>query len=165
MAVSFQNSARYVSATGQTTYSPTHNLLTGSGNGRLVVVSVNLEDDGTNTVSSITLGGNSPDGSQNVVAGTGYSATAFLAWWFDNNLPGSTGNTTIAVTCNGSIVREIMVHVMEFTGVSQTETVNVGTDTTTTAGDVSTSITVDADDSLGVGTLRLVVLPLVLLQI
>jgi len=152
MAVTFQNSARYVSAEGVSSYSPTHNLLTGSGNQRIVVVCVNWEDSGVDTISSITLGGNAPDGSLGVVAGTGYSAYAYLAWWYDTNLPASTGNTTIAVTPTGSITREIMVHVMEFTGVDQSATVNTNTGSSTSAGTVNCSVSISADNSLAVNT-------------
>ena len=145
-----QNSQQYISATGQTTYSPTHNLLTGLDGGRLVVVTVSYEHNGLTDVSSVTFDGESPNGSLNVVAGTNPSARQWLGWWFNANLPSTTGNKTVAVTCAGAITQEIYVTVTEFLGIAQT-TPNTNTATITSAGNISTSVTVSEYASIAVG--------------
>ncbi len=153
MPASYVTSQRFVSATGQSSYSPTYNLQNPSGNNRLVVVCVSLEDDGINRVSSVTLGGNSPNGSSSNQAGTGYSANAWLGWWFDGDLPATSGNKTIAVTCDGTIIREIMVHVIEYTDVTNAlVTTRTTASTRTDAGNLTGQFsTVDEDDELVVG--------------
>ena len=154
MAASFINTARFVSAVSQSSYSPSYNLQTASGNDRLVVVHVGYEDDTSAfDVSSVTFDGVSPDGSQNAEAvGASFTATSWIGWWFESSLPATTGNKTIAITLTGAVLREIQVNVMEFTGVSNAAVTQRSYSTTRLdTGDLSTVVTVDQDDSLVVG--------------
>ena len=151
MALAFESTNRYESAQGQSSYSPTHNLQTGQGNDRMVSVLINFEDAQTASVSTVTLGGNAPDGSQGVLVGTGYSGYCWVGWWFDDNLPASTGNTTIAITLDDAATEAIIVDVMEFTGVNQLTAVNTQTDAQSGAGNTSVTVTVDVNDSLAIG--------------
>jgi hypothetical protein len=154
MAIAFVNSQAFDNGlTGQSSYSPTYNLLTGSGNDRLVIVTVNVEDSGTDNVSSVTFDGQAPDASQQVTGGTGYSCTTWMGIWFESSLPVTTGNKTVAVTMSGTITRNIGVTVSEYTGVSNSSvTQRFYTDSSAAAGAASTTVTVDNDDSLIVGS-------------
>jgi hypothetical protein len=154
MAIVLQNTQNYDNGVAnQSSYSPTHNLLTGSGNDRLVIVTVNVEDDGTDNVSSVTFDGQAPDNSQQVTGGTGFSATTWMGIWFESSLPSTTGNKTVAVTMSGTINRNIIVKVQEYSGVSNSSvTQRFYTDSSAAAGSASTSVTVDNDDSLIVGS-------------
>jgi len=154
MAIAFVNSQLFDNnSPGQSSYSPVYNLLTGLGNDRLVVVTVGVEDSGTDNVSSVTFDGVAPDVSQQITGGTGYSATAWMGIWFESSLPSTTGNKTVAVTMSGTITRDIQVTVSEYTGISSDSvTQRFYTDSQASAGSASNTVTVDEDNSLIVGT-------------
>ena len=167
MEVVYKNSSRYVSDVNQSSYSPIHNLLNGNGNGRMVIAAVSFSTYSLYEVSSISINGNIPDGKISIISGAGFynfvsgipsddssdkfSNYASLSWWFDNNLPVSAGNIPIDIITNNIISREIVVDIMEFTGVSQTATVDTGTNFRSSSGDISSLIEVRSNNCLGVG--------------
>jgi hypothetical protein len=153
MAVSYVTSNAFASSTGQSSYSPSYTLQNGSGDSstRLIVVAIAWEDGEDAIVETVTFDGQAPTGSQSAIAGSIYKAYAWLGWWVEDDLPTTVGSKVVAVTADEAVEREIGVYVMEFTGVDPEGIVSNNTDTRTSAGTVSCSVTLNSDNSLGCG--------------
>jgi len=118
-SITYRNSVESYSATGQSAHNFNYPLQTGSGNERLVVVTVSWEDaQASASISSLTIAGTPMTKIVDVTAGTGYSEYISLWYLLDSSLPSSSGNYNIAVTTSQTITREIYVAVAEYSGVN-----------------------------------------------
>ena len=154
-SITYENSAESYSATGQSSHNFNYPLQTGSGNERLVVVTVSWEDaQASASVSSLTFASTSMTKISDVTVGTGYSEYISLWYLLDSSLPSSSGSYNIAVTTSQSITREIYVALAEYSGVKQSAPDDYDTHTNTMSGNTAITLTSAADGSLvvaGVG--------------
>jgi hypothetical protein len=149
------NSAESYSATGQSSHNFNYALQRGSGDERLVVVTVSWEDlEASATISSLTFGGIAMIKIADVTVGTGYSEYISLWYLLDSSLPNSPGSYNIAVTVSQSITREIYIAVAEYSGVKQSAPDDYDTNANTVSGNTAITLTAAANGSIvvaGVG--------------
>lgn len=154
-SIVYENSAQSYSATGRSSHSSSYALQKGSGNERLVVVTVSWEDaQASATVTSLTLGGTAMTKIADVTVGTGYSEYISLWYLLDSDLPSNPGSYTVAVVVSESITREIYMAVAEYSGVKQTAPDDYATHANPASGNTAVTLAAAADGSLvvaGVG--------------
>ena len=153
--ITYLNSAESYSATGQSSHNFNYALQKGSGDERLVVVTVSWEDlEASATVSSLAFGGIAMTKIADVTVGTGYSEYISLWYLLDSSLPNSPGSYNIAVTVSQSITREIYIAVAEYSGVRQSAPDDYDTNANTVSGNTAITLTAAANGSIvvaGVG--------------
>jgi hypothetical protein len=153
--ITYVNSAESYSATGQSSHNFNYALQRGSGDERLVVVTVSWEDlEASATISSLTFGGIAMIKIADVTVGTGYSEYISLWYLLDSSLPNSPGSYNIAVTVSQSITREIYIAVAEYSGVKQSAPDDYDTNANTVSGNTAITLTAAANGSIvvaGVG--------------
>ncbi|MGD8565962.1 MAG: PKD domain-containing protein, partial [Candidatus Bathyarchaeota archaeon] len=151
----YENSMESYSTTGQTSHNFAYSLQKGSGNNRLVVLTVSWEDaQAAASVASLTFDGTPLIKAADITVGTGYSEYISLWYLLDSSLPGSSGSYTVAVTASESITREIYVALAEYSGVKQSAPDDSATHGDTGGGNTAVTLTAAADGSLvvaGVG--------------
>ncbi|MEM2144901.1 MAG: DUF2341 domain-containing protein, partial [Candidatus Jordarchaeaceae archaeon] len=141
-SIAYENSAESYSATGQSSHNFNYPLQKGSGNNRLVVVTVSWEDaQATASISSLTFGGTAMTKIADVTVGAGYSEYISLWYLLDSSLPSSPGSYNIAVTVSESITREIYVGVAEYSGVKQSAPDDYDTHANASAGNTAITLT------------------------
>ncbi|MCW4052202.1 MAG: PKD domain-containing protein [Candidatus Bathyarchaeota archaeon] len=154
-SITYENSVESNSATGQSSHNFNYPLQTGSGNERLVVVTVSWEDaQASASISSLTIASTPMTKIADVTAGTGYSEYISLWYLLDSSLPSSSGSCNIAVTTSESITREIYVAVAEYSGVKQSAPDDYDTHANPSSGNTAITLTATVDGSLvvaGVG--------------
>jgi len=154
-SITCENSAESYSATDQTLHSFSYSLRKGSGNDRLVVVTVSWEDaQASASISSLTFGGTAMTEIANVTVGTGYSEYISLWYLLDSSLPFSSGSYDVAATVSESVTREIYMAVAEYSGVKQTAPDDFKTHANTASGNTAITLTAAANGSVvvaGVG--------------
>jgi hypothetical protein len=153
--ITYVNSAESYSATGQSSHNFNYALQKGSGDERLVVVTVSWEDlEASATISSLTFGGIAMTKIADVTVGTGYSEYISLWYLLDSSLPNSPGSYNITVTVSQSITREIYIAVAEYSGVKQSAPDDYDTNANTVSGNTAITLTAAANGSIvvaGVG--------------
>jgi hypothetical protein len=151
----YENSAESYSATGRNSHSFSYSLRKGSGNNRLVVVTVSWEDaEASASISSLTFGGTAMTKIASVTVGAGYSEYISLWYLLDSSLPSNSGSYSVAVTVSESITQEIYMAVAEYSGVKQTAPDDFKTHTNTAPGNTAITLTAAANGSIvvaGVG--------------
>ena len=153
--VVYENSAQSSSGTSSSSHSFNYALQKGSGNDRLIVVTVSWEDQQASaSVSSLTFNGIAMTPITDVTVGTGYSEFVSLWYLLDSSLPSSPGSYNIALTTSETITREIYIAVAEYSGAQQSAPDDFDTDTNAASGDIAITLTAVKDGSLvvaGVG--------------
>ncbi|MFX1519738.1 MAG: hypothetical protein ACFFCD_07450 [Promethearchaeota archaeon] len=144
----YENSYESYSAIGQSSYSPSYSLQQGSGNNRLVVVTVSWEDDQAASVQSCTFNSVGMTKIADVSSVSGYYTYVSLWYLLDSSLPSSSGSYTIAITASQSIAREIYVGVAEYSGVEQSAPDDYDTHFNNAAGNTQITLTAATDNSL-----------------
>ena len=154
-SITYENSAESYSTTGRNSHSFSYSLRKGSGNNRLVVVTVSWEDaEASASISSLTFGGTAMTKIASVTVGAGYSEYISLWYLLDSSLPSNSGSYSVAVTVSESITQEIYMAVAEYSGVKQTAPDDFKTHTNTAPGNTAITLTAAANGSIvvaGVG--------------
>ncbi len=153
--IAYVNSAESYSTTGQNSHNFSYALQKGSGDERLVVVTVSWEDlEASATISSLAFGGIAMTKIADVTVGTGYSEYISLWCLLDSSLPPSPGSYNIAVAVSQTITREIYIAVAEYSGVKQSAPDDYDTNANTASGNTAITLTAAANGSVlvaGVG--------------
>jgi len=155
ISIVHENSAESYSATGQSSHNFNYALQRGSGNYRLIVVTISWEDaQDSASISSLTFDGSAMTMAIDVTVGTGYSEYISLWYLLDASLPNNPGSYNIAVTVSETITREIYMAVAEYSGVKQSAPDDSDTDASTGSGSTAITLTAATDGSVvvaGVG--------------
>ena len=147
--ITYENCAESYSATGQNSHSFGYSLKKGSGNERLIAVTVSWEDaEASATISSLTFASTAMTKIADVTIGTGYSEYISLWYLLDSSLPANAGSYTIALTVSQSITREIYMGVAEYSGVKQSVPDDLDTNANTVSGNTAITLTASANGSL-----------------
>ena len=144
----YENSDESYSAINLNSHSFSYSLQQGSGNNRLVVVTVSWEDDQVASVLSCTFNSVGMTKIADVSVTSGYSTYVSLWYLLDSSLPSSSGSYTIAVTGSQVISREIYVGVAEYSGVEQSAPDDYDTHFNNIGGNTQITLTAATDNSL-----------------